>query len=204
MANDLVKYALVTFTAFVSAIAAVPAQALPNVPYRPEDMFTSTAKLNIRLAPCSTTVVGGANKGLTAYYTGEASGTKTCFGRTSKWREVVFVGPNPDGGSESVSGWVADYLLDNVPNVQNSQAQGTYVRVTVNSGTLSLRKNSLSGLAIKQIPNGADVYVQGSASPVTIGGVKRYPTKVLYIDGSGKKFLGWVDASYLVAYNVYD
>jgi hypothetical protein len=204
MANSLVKCALVTFTALTSVIASLPAQALPNVPYRPEDTFTSTAKLNIRLAPCSTTVTGGANKGLTAYYTGETSPSKTCFGRTSKWREVVFVGPNPDGGSESVRGWVADYLLDNVPNVQNSQASGSYVRVTLNSGTLSLRKNSLSGSVIKQIPNGSDVYVNGYKAPVTIGGVKRFPTKVLYIDAAGKKFLGWVDASYLVAYNVYD
>jgi hypothetical protein len=204
MANNIVKYALVTLTAFVSALAAVPAQALPNVPYRQEDIFTSNSKLNIRLAPCSSTVVGGANKGLTAYYTGESSGVRTCFGRTSKWREVVFVGPNPDGGSESVRGWVADYLLDNVPNVQNSQEQGNYVRVTVNSGTLSLRKNSLRGSAIVQLPNSAEVYVNGFAAPVIIGGTKRFPTKVLYVDGSGKKYLGWVDASYLVAYNVYD
>jgi hypothetical protein len=205
MANTLVKSAVVTFTAVVSSLVSIiPANALPNLPYLQEDQFSAISDVNIRLAPCSSTVVGGARKGTTAYYVGNVSETKTCFGRTSKWRNVVFVGPNPDGGNESVEGWVADYLLDNVAEVQKADKTSAYVRVNVNSGTLALRKNSLNGAVLKRLPNKSEVYVNGYAAPVTIGGVKRYPTRVLFIDSNGIKTLGWVDATYLVAYSVYD
>ncbi len=205
MIKRLVKSALVTLTVAVSAVASItPAKALPNLPYQQEDLFSATTNLNVRLAPCSSTAVGSAKKGLTAYYIGNVSPIKTCFGRTSKFRNVVFVSENPDGGTDSIEGWVADYLLDNVQEVQKSQQNGTYVRVNLNSSTLSLRKGSLTGQVLKNLPNKAELYVLDYSSPVVIGSVKRYPTKVLYIDAKGKKTVGFVDATYLVAYNVYD
>ena len=208
MIRKLVKYSLTSILGLIPLVTALaPANALPNLPYLQDDQFSATSDVNIRLTPCSTTIVGGARKGLTAYYYGEVSATKTCFGKTSKWRKVAFVGPNPDGGNESVSGWVADYLLDNVPEVyktNNIDNESNYVRVILNSGTLSLRKNSLTGVILKKLPNKSAVVVTGYLPPVVIGGVKRFPTMVIYTAPDGKKTTGYVDANYLVAYSVYD
>lgn len=199
------------FLSIVSSLmvlgASAIAEASSNIPYRLYDVYKTTANgINIRNNACGATVVAGVNSGVIVYYTGQTKKFNSkcnSLPAGSVWREVFSSQPNPDGGTEYVKGWIADKFLDNIAAVKSAKTDGHQVRVSVNSGTLNLRNGSLSGSIIGQIPNGKELEVITVGSPVTIGGIKRYPTKVkVNINGTTKT--GFVDATYLVAFPVWD
>jgi hypothetical protein len=182
----------------------LPSLALPNGPvYVISDVFkTSANQINIRNKACGPKIVGGVNKGVLAYYTGESTIVNgACQGLTNaKWRKVFLSSPLPNGeGSESVEGWVADKFLDNLEAVRTSKQDQNLVKVSVGSGSLNLRANALTGNILTTIPRGKIVEYISMGSPVVISGVKRYPTKIKY---NGKT--GFVDGNFLVAFSPYD
>ncbi len=180
----------------------------PSNGYKISDRFATTSNgINIRAKACGAgdIVVGGVNKGVVGHYLGEKKTvTGNCRGLTGEtWYKMVFSSPIPDGGTESVEGWVAGKFLDHVDALRKSISTSQPVRVNISDGYLNLRKNSLSGDVIAKLGKNFQLRVLSVSTPVKLNGVTVTPAK-LEVNINGTKLQGFVNSQYIVSFSPWD
>jgi hypothetical protein len=180
----------------------------PNINFRTADKLTTTsANTNIRQAPCGAgdTTVGKVSKSVTGLYLGEkklVSGT--CRGlKDETWYKMAFTSPIPDGGTESVQGWVASSLINHEDGLRAAIGKNATVRVNITSGYLNLRKTSITGTVLAKLGKNMNVKVLAVEQAVKLNGELQNPVKI-EVTITGIKVVGYVSSKYLVAYSPYD
>jgi hypothetical protein len=192
----------------ISGVTTSASALSPNINFKTADrMTTISPNTNIRQSPCGTgdTTVGKVSKGVTGLYLGEKKFvTGTCRGlKDETWYKMVFTSPIPDGGTESVQGWVASSLINHEDGLRAAIGKNSTVRVNITSGYLNLRKASITGTVLAKLGKNMNVKVLAVEQAVKLNGELQNPVKI-EVTITGIKVVGYVSSKYLVAYSPYD